>query len=126
MKTTLKTTIATVLFTTLASISTLSLAYTTKHTASKPIQTQDILVKDFTGSYVGSRNFGTIEATDNKTFLTIAPNRVKSVEEINKVVNGCGDVATCHVKAKVLRIPTGNPGQYDYYLIEALEVNKVE
>jgi hypothetical protein len=126
MKTTLKTTIATVLFTTLASISTLSLAYTTKHTASRPTQTQDVLVKDFIGSYVGSRNFGTIEATDNKTFLTIAPNRVKSVEEINKVVNGCGDVATCHVKAKVLRIPTGNPGQYDYYLIEALEVNKVE
>lgn len=126
MKTTLKTTIATILFASFAFASTLSLASGKSNSASKLPQGQEIIVKDFTGSYVGSRNFGTIEATDNETFLTIAPNRVKSVEEINKVVNGCGDVATCHVKAKVLRIPTGNPGQFDYYLIEAISVNKVE
>lgn len=121
MKTTLKTTI-------IASILAISTSLAQAHTNShqKIIATQNIIVKDFTGSYVGNRNFATLEDLDNKTFLTIAANKVKSAEEITKVVNICADVTTCHIKARVLKVPVNNSNQYDYFLIEALEVNKVE
>lgn len=101
------------------------LAQPNKNLASNPNK-QEVLIKEFTGSYVGSNQFGTLEGLDNKTFLTISPNKAKSLDEIKKVVSVCGDITTCHVKAKVLRVPTQNQREYDYFLIEALDVNKVE